>query len=180
VDPPGVNARIGSALVWYAHPAEPSDGPWETGSDVPLYAWLSNQRPGRPAGVGRVPGGRLRHHHRHDGEVNRTGVGLPPEKLVELEDRAHPMSRDVRQEIRGGDVVWVTLHVERAGSLSLRMPNRPPACDEEPLPPLPILTTRPEPPWDGRWRWSPGRCRQELSGRSVSGRARAASRDSRK
>ncbi|WP_344328179.1 copper chaperone PCu(A)C [Streptomyces macrosporus] len=148
VDSPGTNARIGPVLVRYAHLAEPSDGPWETGSDVPLYVWLFNQRsPADRLVSAESPAADSITIVDADGEVIRTGVELPPEKLVELEkDRTHLVLRDVRQEIRGGDFVWVTLHFERAGSLSLQVPSQPPTYDKEsPPPPLPTLTTWPEP-----------------------------------
>ncbi|MDG9701514.1 copper chaperone PCu(A)C [Streptomyces sp. DH37] len=143
VDSPGANAGIGSVLVRYAHLAEPTDGPWETGSDVPLYAQLYDQEPPAdrlvsaesPAAesVGIVGQG---------GEAVEGGVKLTPDTSVGLEEGGtYLVLRDVRQEIRGGDFVWVTFHFEDAGALSMQVPAQPPTVDEESSPPpLPTMT----------------------------------------
>lgn len=143
VDSPGANAGIGSVLVRYAHLAEPTDGPWEEGSDVPLYAQLYDQEP---------PADRLVSAESvaaesveivgQGGEVVEDGVELTPDRLTGLEEGGtYLVLRDVRQRIRGGDFVWVTFHFEDAGSLSMQVPAQTPTYDQESSPPpLPTST----------------------------------------
>ncbi|MFP8960417.1 copper chaperone PCu(A)C [Streptomyces nanhaiensis] len=143
VDSPGANARIGSVLVRYAHLAEPADGPWETGGDVPLYAQLYDQEPPADRLVSaESPAARSVEIVGRGGEVVEDGVELTPDRSVGLEEGGTYLAlRDVRQEIRGGDFVWVTFHFEDAGSLSMQVPAQTPTYDQESSPPaLPTLT----------------------------------------
>ncbi|MFP8905474.1 MULTISPECIES: copper chaperone PCu(A)C [Streptomyces] len=143
VDSPGANAAIGSVLVRYAHLAEPTDGPWQVGSDVPLYAQLYDREP--PADrlvAAESPAAESVEIVAQGGEVVEGGVELSPDKSVGLEEGGtYLVLRDVRQRIRGGDFVWVTLHFEDAGSLSMQVPAQTPTYDQESSPPpLPTLT----------------------------------------
>jgi copper(I)-binding protein len=143
VDSPSANAGIGSVLVRYAHLAEPTDGPWKEGSDVPLYAQLYDQDP--PADrlvAAESPAAESVEIVSQGGEVVEGGVKLTPDKSIGLEEGGtYLMLRDLQQRIRGGDFVWVTLHFEDAGSLSMQVPAQPPTVDQESSPPpLPTMT----------------------------------------
>ncbi|CAL9320519.1 hypothetical protein SUDANB148_06161 [Streptomyces sp. SudanB148_2056] len=141
-NPPGANARVGPVLIRYAHIAEPPDGPWEQGDDAPFYVWFFNQgqEPDRLLGA-ETTVARSVDIVDADGAV-RGPVVLPTGKLVELEKgHAHLLLRDLRQQIRGGDYVWVTLRFERAGEIALQVHSQVPTYVDEDATDAPGLTS---------------------------------------
>ncbi|MFB8774222.1 copper chaperone PCu(A)C [Streptomyces broussonetiae] len=141
-NPPGANARVGPVLLRYAHIAEPPDGPWEKGDDAPFYVWLFNQGENADRLLGAestvaqsvdIVGA--------DGAV-RGPVELPAEKLVELEEGStHLLLRDLRQQLRGGDYVWITLRFERAGEIALQVHSQIPTYVDDDATDAPGLTS---------------------------------------
>ncbi|WP_435613398.1 copper chaperone PCu(A)C [Streptomyces sp. bgisy159] len=120
-NPPGANARVGSVLIRYGHIAEPTDGPWERGDDAPFYAWLfdQGQQPDRLLGA-ETTAAQSVDIVSADGTV-RGPVEVPTGRLVELKKgNPHLLLRGLRQEIRAGDYVWITLRFERAGEIALQ------------------------------------------------------------
>ncbi|ELS50876.1 hypothetical protein STVIR_8151 [Streptomyces viridochromogenes Tue57] len=141
-NPPGANARIGPVLIRYAHLAEPPDGPWEPGDDTPFYLWLFNQgqRADRLLGA-ETTIARSVDIVSADGAV-RGPVRLPPGRLVELEKgRTHLLLRGLRQQIRGGDYVWITLRFERAGEIALQVHSQIPTYVDDEATAEPGLTS---------------------------------------
>ncbi|WP_328773630.1 copper chaperone PCu(A)C [Streptomyces sp. NBC_00286] len=141
-NPPGANARLGPVLIRYAHIAEPPDGPWEPGDDAPFYLWLFNQgqREDRLLGA-ETAVARSVDIVSTDGTV-RGPVPLPTGNLVELEKgRAHLLLRDLRQQIRGGDYVWITLRFERAGEIALQVHSQIPTYVDDDATDAPGLTS---------------------------------------
>ncbi|WP_229866293.1 copper chaperone PCu(A)C [Streptomyces spinoverrucosus] len=141
-NPPGANARVGPVLIRYAHLAEPPDGPWETGDDVPFYAWLFNQgqRSDRLLGAKTTVAPSV-DIVTADGAV-RGPVALPTGKLVELEEgRVHLQLRGLRQQIRGGEFVWITLRFERAGEIALQVHSQIPTYVDDDATDVPGLTS---------------------------------------
>ncbi|MCZ7456268.1 copper chaperone PCu(A)C [Streptomyces sp. WMMC940] len=141
-NPPGANARVGQVLIRYAHIAQPPDGPWEKGDDVPFYTWLFNQgqTSDRLLGAETTVAGSVDIVNA-DGAA-RGPVTLPPGKLVELEDgRVHLMLRGLRRQIRGGDYVWITLRFERAGEIALQVHSQIPTYVDDDVTGVPGLTS---------------------------------------
>ncbi|WP_235193067.1 copper chaperone PCu(A)C [Streptomyces viridochromogenes] len=141
-NPPGANARVGPVLIRYAHIAEPPDGPWQSGDDAPLYLWLFNQgeRPDRLLGA-ETEIARSVDVVDADGTA-RGPVELPTGKLVELEKgRTHLVLNDLRQRVRGGDFVWVTLRFERAGEIALQVQSQIPTYVDDDVTGVPGLTS---------------------------------------
>ncbi|MEU0340475.1 copper chaperone PCu(A)C [Streptomyces bobili] len=141
-NPPGANARVGPVLIRYAHIAEPPDGPWGTGDDAPLYVWLFNQGQHTDKLLGaETTVARSVDIVTADGAVQGP-VALPTGKLVELEKgRAHLLLRDLRQQIRGGDYVWITLRFERAGEIALQVHSQIPTYVDDDATDAPGLTS---------------------------------------
>jgi copper(I)-binding protein len=129
-------------LIRYAHVAEPSDGPWETGEDAPFYVCFFNQ--GQE--THRLLGAETAVARSVDivdanGAV-RGPIALPTGKLVELEKgRAHLLLRDLRQQIRGGDYVWITLRFERVGEIALQVHSQIPTYVDDDATDAPGLTS---------------------------------------
>ncbi|MEU3249908.1 copper chaperone PCu(A)C [Streptomyces sp. NPDC006997] len=132
-NPPGANARIGPVLIRYAHLAEPPDDPWQRGADVPFYLWLFNQgqRADRLLGAETTVAESVAIVS-SDGAAEDP-VPLPPGELVELEKgRTHLLLKGLKQQIRGGDYVWITLRFERAGEIALQVHSQiPTRVDDE-------------------------------------------------
>ncbi|MFJ8150270.1 copper chaperone PCu(A)C [Streptomyces sp. NPDC096048] len=126
-NPPDANARLGPVLIRYAHIAELPDGPREKGDDAPLYTWFFNQG----QDTDRLLGAETTVARSVDivdanGAV-RGPVELPSGKLVTLDKgHAHLLLRDLSQQIRGGDHVWITLRFERAGEIALQVRSQIP------------------------------------------------------
>ncbi|MER5213590.1 copper chaperone PCu(A)C [Streptomyces sp. NPDC002838] len=141
-NPPGANARVGPVLIRYAHIAEPPDGPWEPGDDAPFYLWLFNQGQRKDRLLGAETAvARSVDIVSADGTV-RGPVALPTGNLVELEKgRAHLLLRDLRQQIRGGDFVWITLRFERAGEIALQVHSQIPTYVDDDATDAPGLTS---------------------------------------
>ncbi|MCC9708451.1 copper chaperone PCu(A)C [Streptomyces sp. MNU76] len=141
-NPPGANARVGPVLIRYAHIAEPPDGPWEKGDDAPFYVWFFNQGQESDRLLGaETTVARSVDIVDADGAV-RGPVALPTGKLVELEKgRAHLLLRDLRQQIRGGDYVWITLRFERAGEIALQVHSQIPTYVDDDATDAPGLTS---------------------------------------
>ncbi|WP_308122118.1 copper chaperone PCu(A)C [Streptomyces sp. TRM70350] len=141
-NPPGANARIGPVLIRYAHIAEPPDGPWEPGDDAPFYLWLFNQgqRADRLIGA-ETTVARSVDIVSANGTV-RGPVEVPTGTLVELEKgRTHLLLRNLRQQIRGGDYVWITLRFERAGEIALQVHSQVPTYVDDEATDEPGLTS---------------------------------------
>ncbi|WP_455355724.1 copper chaperone PCu(A)C [Streptomyces sp. SYSU K217416] len=133
---PGQNARVGSVLIRYAHLAEPRAEPWKAGDDVPAYLWLVNEgsEPDTLLGAS-TPAAASVDLVQPDGKQLPEGLPLQPGRLYQLEPgKTHLVLRDVRQTIRGGDYVKVTVRFEKGGSATLNVPAQRPAYDESPSP----------------------------------------------
>ncbi|MFG3660099.1 copper chaperone PCu(A)C [Streptomyces sp. NPDC047706] len=141
-NPPGANARVGQVLIRFAHLAEPPDGPWEQGDDVPLYAWFFNEGQEADRLVGAETTVASSVDIVNAGGTVRGPVELPPRQLVELEEgRTHLLLKDVRQRIRGGEFVWITLRFERAGEIALQVHSQAPTYDDDDVTHVPGLTS---------------------------------------
>ncbi|WP_236243464.1 copper chaperone PCu(A)C [Streptomyces sp. CC228A] len=136
--PPGAHARVGAMLIRYAHMAEPPNGPWEVGADVPVHLWLYNEA----QTADRLLGGATTIAESVDivtaDGSPRGALDVPPRQLVELsEGQPHLLLRGVKEELRGGDYAWVTLRFERAGEVALQMHAQTPTyVDEDATPGL--------------------------------------------
>lgn len=141
-NPPGANVRVGPVLIRYAHIAEPPDGPWEPGDDAPFYLWLFNQgqRADRLLGA-ETTAAQSVDIVTADGTV-RGPLNVPTGQLLELErGRVHLVLRDLRQQIRGGDYVWITLRFERAGEIALQVHSQIPTYVDDEATAEPGLTS---------------------------------------
>ncbi|MFD5002664.1 copper chaperone PCu(A)C [Streptomyces mutabilis] len=133
---PGQNASVGDVLIRYAHVAEPEGEPWQVGDDVPAYVWLVNEgdEPDRLVGAS-SSGAESVDIVNAGGKPLPDGVELPPDKLRQLEpDRNHLLLRDVRQVVRGGDFMKITLNFEKAGSVTFGIQSQVPVYDTGPTP----------------------------------------------
>ncbi|MFD3823222.1 copper chaperone PCu(A)C [Streptomyces sp. NPDC058625] len=133
---PGQNARIGDLMIRYAHLAEPRGEPWKPGDDVPAYVWLYNKGAEADRLVGAsTPAADSVDIVGPDGKPLSDGVNLPENKLVELEPgKAHLVLRDLRQQVRGGDFIKITMRFQDAGSITFNIQSQIPAYDQSPSP----------------------------------------------
>ncbi|WP_409473631.1 copper chaperone PCu(A)C [Streptomyces sp. HC307] len=135
-DAPGQNARIESVLIRYAHVAEPRGEPWKRGADVPAYLWLFNEgrEPDRLVGAS-TPNAASVSIVDGQGKPLPGGVELPPNQLRQLEPgKEHLLLRDVREVVRGGDFMKITLRFEKAGSVTFNIQAQVPVYDPSPTP----------------------------------------------
>ncbi|MGC9379843.1 copper chaperone PCu(A)C [Streptomyces sp. MH13] len=133
---PGQNASVGDVLLRYAHVAEPKGEPWRPGDDVPAYVWLMNEGDSadRLVGAG-SPDAESVGIVNADGKALPDGVALPPDKLRQLEPgNNHLLLRDVREVVRGGDFLKITLNFEKAGSVTFNIQSQIPVYDSSPSP----------------------------------------------
>lgn len=130
-DSPGQNAKVGPVLIRYAHVAEPRDGPWQRGDDVPAYVWLFNEGPEAARLVGaQSPAAGSVEIVDAGGSPVSDGVRLRPKRLEQLEPgRTHLALRDVNRLVRGGDFLKLTLLFEKAGRVTLQVQAQPPVYD---------------------------------------------------
>ncbi|MEG3627270.1 copper chaperone PCu(A)C [Streptomyces poriticola] len=141
-DPPGANARIGSVLIRYAHIAEPPDGPWQQGDDVPFYLWLYNQGDSADRLIGAETTVARSVDIVNADDAGRGPVNLPPGRVVELQEGgAHLLLRGLLQEIGGGDYLWITLRFERAGEIALQVHSQVPTYVDDEATDAPGLTS---------------------------------------
>ncbi|MFE0802765.1 copper chaperone PCu(A)C [Streptomyces sp. NPDC058812] len=133
---PGQNASVGPVLIRYAHVAEPKGNPWQPGADVPAYVWLMNEGDKADRLVGASsPNAESVSIVDADGKTLPDGVELPPNKLRQLEPtNDHLLLRDVREVVRGGDFMKITLNFERAGSVTFNIQSQVPVYDSSPSP----------------------------------------------
>ncbi|MEU4965396.1 copper chaperone PCu(A)C [Streptomyces smyrnaeus] len=135
-DAPGQNARVGDLMLRYAHLAEPRDGPWRAGDDVPGYVRLYNkgQKDDKLVGASSPAAASVRLVG-PDGEPLEDGVRLPSGELVELESgKNHLLLRDLRKQVRGGDYIKITLRFRDAGSTTFNIAAQRPQYDKSPSP----------------------------------------------
>ncbi|MFB6550595.1 copper chaperone PCu(A)C [Streptomyces sp. NPDC056405] len=133
---PGQNASVGDVLIRYAHVAEPKGEPWQPGDDVPAYVWLMNQGDKTDRLVSASsPNAESVNIVNADGKPLPNGVELPPNKLQQLEPTNHHLLlRDVREVVRGGDFMKITLNFEKAGSVTFNIQSQIPVYDSSPSP----------------------------------------------
>ncbi|MFB7091445.1 copper chaperone PCu(A)C [Streptomyces sp. NPDC056296] len=133
---PGQNASVGDVLIRYAHVAEPKGEPWQPGDDVPAYVWLMNQGDKTDRLVSASsPNAESVNIVNADGKPLPNGVELPPNKLQQLEPtNNHLLLRDVREVVRGGDFMKITLNFEKAGSVTFNIQSQIPVYDSSPSP----------------------------------------------
>ncbi|PZT71342.1 copper chaperone PCu(A)C [Streptomyces sp. SW4] len=133
-DAPGQNARVGDIMIRYAHVAEPRDEPWQRGDDVPAYLWLYNkgEQDDRLLDA-ESPNAVTVDVVGSDGKTLPDGVEVPENDLVELEQgKPHLVLRDVRETVRGGDFMKLTLRFEDAGTVTFDIQAQLPVYDESP------------------------------------------------
>ncbi|AQS65968.1 copper chaperone PCu(A)C [Streptomyces pactum] len=133
---PGQNASVGPVLIRYAHVAEPKGEPWQPGDDVPAYVWLMNEGDETDRLVSASsPNAESVSVVNADGKPLPHGVELPPDKLRQLEPtNDHLLLRDVREVVRGGDFMKITLNFEKAGSVTFNIQSQVPVYDSSPSP----------------------------------------------
>ncbi|MFC7896072.1 copper chaperone PCu(A)C [Streptomyces sp. NPDC057381] len=133
---PGQNASVGDVLVRYAHVAEPKGEPWQIGDDIPAYVWLLNEgdKTDRLVSASSSDAESVDIVNA-DGKPLPDGVELPPNQLQQLEQgKSHLLLRDVRQVVRGGDFMKITLNFEKAGSVTFNIQSQVPVYDTSPTP----------------------------------------------
>jgi copper(I)-binding protein len=133
---PGQRARVGSVVIHYAHLAEPKGEPWERGDDVPASMWLYNEGPRADQLVSaQTPAAGSVEIVDANDQPLVDGVRLPPDELQKLgPGKTHLVLRDLREVVRGGDFVRLTVRFEDAGEVTFDVQSQVPLDDESPSP----------------------------------------------
>lgn len=106
-DSPGTNLEVDGVKIRYAHLEAPEDPDgWEQGDDVPLYVWLHNSS-GEPR---RLVGASSPVASAVTLSEGALPMDLPTMEWLQLErGQPHLVLRDIEEQVRGAELVPVTL-----------------------------------------------------------------------